>query len=176
MVRLLIQRRGDTWSIGGKQSQTLTSPVVGAGDGLSGSHNKYESDGSPGRGDYYRELFKCNTLIDIVTLYSNMSSISLDSCMRTTLIMSLPSLQRRCQQSSSRKIPRSVRSAEERRGPKLRFGRAHSTSQIYIRSVEEHEPLFLPSTLCRYRSGERSTYLHSSLDVEPLSPVPQRHS
>ncbi|KAL9067670.1 MAG: hypothetical protein Q9161_006752 [Pseudevernia consocians] len=44
---------GDTWSIGGKQPQTLTSPIVGAGDGLSGSHNKYESDASPTRGDYY---------------------------------------------------------------------------------------------------------------------------
>ncbi|KAL8786591.1 MAG: hypothetical protein Q9195_008148 [Heterodermia aff. obscurata] len=43
----------DTWSIGGKQPQTLTSPILGAGDGLSGSHNKYESDASPGRGDYY---------------------------------------------------------------------------------------------------------------------------
>ena len=46
---------GDTWSIGGKQPQTLTSPILGAGDGLSGSHNKYESDASPGRGDYHRK-------------------------------------------------------------------------------------------------------------------------
>ncbi|KAL8744573.1 MAG: hypothetical protein Q9190_003186 [Brigantiaea leucoxantha] len=44
---------GDTWSIGGKQPQTLTSPILGAGDGLSGSHNKYESDSSVTRGDYY---------------------------------------------------------------------------------------------------------------------------
>ncbi|KAL2046473.1 hypothetical protein ABVK25_011842 [Lepraria finkii] len=44
---------GDTWSIGGKQPQTLTSPILGAGDGLSGSHNKYESDSSVSRGDYY---------------------------------------------------------------------------------------------------------------------------
>ena len=64
MVRLLIQRRGDTWSIGGKQPQTVTSPILGAGDGLSGSHNKFESDASPGRGDYYRKLL---TLVDIVT-------------------------------------------------------------------------------------------------------------
>ena len=49
----------DTWSIGGKQPQTITSPILGAGDGLSGSHNKYESDASPARGDYYR---KCITL------------------------------------------------------------------------------------------------------------------
>lgn len=41
---------GDTWSIGGKQPQTLISPIIGPGDGLSGSHNKYESDASPGRG------------------------------------------------------------------------------------------------------------------------------
>ena len=62
---LTIMRRslyisGDTWSIGGKQPQTLTSPILGAGDGLSGSHNKYESDASPGRGDYYRELLALN--------------------------------------------------------------------------------------------------------------------
>ncbi|MCJ1467988.1 hypothetical protein MMC07_006614 [Pseudocyphellaria aurata] len=43
----------DTWSIGGKPPQNLLSLVVGTGDGLSGSHNKYESDASPGRGDYY---------------------------------------------------------------------------------------------------------------------------
>lgn len=43
----------DTWSIGGKQPQTLTSPILGAGDGLSGSHNKFESDASVTRGDYY---------------------------------------------------------------------------------------------------------------------------
>lgn len=30
--------------------QTLTSQILGAGDGLSGSHDKYESDASPGRG------------------------------------------------------------------------------------------------------------------------------
>lgn len=40
----------DTWSIGGKQPQTLTSPILGAGDGLSGSHNKFESDASVTRG------------------------------------------------------------------------------------------------------------------------------
>lgn len=46
----LMNCSGQSWSIGGKQKQTLSSPLVGAGDGLSGSHNKYESDASPGRG------------------------------------------------------------------------------------------------------------------------------
>lgn len=41
---------GQSWSIGRKPPQTLLSPLLGAGDGLSGSHNKYESDASPGRG------------------------------------------------------------------------------------------------------------------------------
>lgn len=39
-----------TWSIGGKQPQSVVSPIIGPADGLSGSHNKYESDASPGRG------------------------------------------------------------------------------------------------------------------------------
>lgn len=41
---------GQSWSIGRKPPQTLLSPLLGPGDGLSGSHNKYESDASPGRG------------------------------------------------------------------------------------------------------------------------------
>ncbi|KAL8666770.1 MAG: hypothetical protein Q9202_001308 [Teloschistes flavicans] len=54
--------KGQTWSIGGKPAQTLTSPVLGAGDGLSGSHNKYESDSSPARGDFYLENGDVSTL------------------------------------------------------------------------------------------------------------------
>ncbi|MCJ1467783.1 hypothetical protein MMC07_006408 [Pseudocyphellaria aurata] len=42
-----------TWSIGGKPKQLVNLPLVGPGDGLSGSHNKNEGDASPGRGDYY---------------------------------------------------------------------------------------------------------------------------
>ncbi|KAI9755788.1 MAG: hypothetical protein M4579_004151 [Chaenotheca gracillima] len=44
---------GQSWSIGKKPPQTLLSPLLGAGDGLSGSHNKYEGDASVARGDYY---------------------------------------------------------------------------------------------------------------------------
>ncbi|MCJ1235939.1 hypothetical protein MMC14_003914 [Varicellaria rhodocarpa] len=44
---------GETWSIGGPPPPNLITPVTGKADGLSGSHNKYESDASPGRGDYY---------------------------------------------------------------------------------------------------------------------------
>lgn len=59
-VCALINASGDTWSIGGKQPQTLTSPIIGPGDGLSGSHNKYESDASPGRGGKQKHiLFDC---------------------------------------------------------------------------------------------------------------------
>ena len=39
-----------TWSIGKAPPTVLGSPALGIGDGLSGSHNKYEGDASPGRG------------------------------------------------------------------------------------------------------------------------------
>lgn len=39
-----------TWSIGGAPQPVLGLPILGKGDGLSGSHNKYEGDASPGRG------------------------------------------------------------------------------------------------------------------------------
>ncbi|KAF7563561.1 heme-thiolate peroxidase [Stylonectria norvegica] len=42
-----------TWSIGGAPKPALGLDILGKGDGLSGSHNKYEGDASPGRGDYY---------------------------------------------------------------------------------------------------------------------------
>lgn len=42
-----------TWSIGKATLPVLGLPILGQGDGLSGSHNKYEGDASPGRGDYY---------------------------------------------------------------------------------------------------------------------------
>ncbi|KAI9791138.1 MAG: hypothetical protein M1833_001697 [Piccolia ochrophora] len=42
------------WSIGGPQPRGII-PIIGPADGLSGSHNKYEGDASPGRGDYYLE-------------------------------------------------------------------------------------------------------------------------
>lgn len=45
---------GTSWSIGGpsKHSNTLGG-LLGEPQGLSGSHNKYEADASPGRGDLY---------------------------------------------------------------------------------------------------------------------------
>lgn len=45
-----------SWSIGGPQPSSLLSPLaglLGQPTGLSGSHNKYESDASPTRGDQY---------------------------------------------------------------------------------------------------------------------------
>ncbi|KAJ9094060.1 hypothetical protein QFC21_006161 [Naganishia friedmannii] len=43
-----------TWSIGGEQSTLLgLTGLFSKPQGLSGSHNKYESDSSPTRGDYY---------------------------------------------------------------------------------------------------------------------------
>jgi hypothetical protein len=43
-----------TWSIGGEQSTLLgLTGLLGKPQGLSGSHNKYESDSSPTRGDSY---------------------------------------------------------------------------------------------------------------------------
>lgn len=38
------------WSIGGKANAIIDLPILGPADGLSGSHNKYEGDASPGRG------------------------------------------------------------------------------------------------------------------------------
>lgn len=45
---------GTSWSIGGpsKESHTIGG-LLGTPQGLSGSHNKYEADNSPGRGDLY---------------------------------------------------------------------------------------------------------------------------
>lgn len=42
-----------SWSIGGPPPLNLLSGLLGRPQGLSGSHNKYESDSSPGRGDAY---------------------------------------------------------------------------------------------------------------------------
>jgi hypothetical protein len=39
-----------TWSIGGPPPPLLGLPILGKGNGLSGSHNKYEADASAGRG------------------------------------------------------------------------------------------------------------------------------
>lgn len=42
------------WSIGGPTKNVPTLPLLGTPQGISGSHNKYESDASPGRGDLYQ--------------------------------------------------------------------------------------------------------------------------
>lgn len=45
---------GLSWSIGGPSSKTLNlGGLLGTPQGISGSHNKYESDASPTRGDLY---------------------------------------------------------------------------------------------------------------------------
>lgn len=42
------------WSIGGPDSRVQLLPgLLGQPQGLTGSHNKYEGDGSPTRGDLY---------------------------------------------------------------------------------------------------------------------------
>lgn len=43
---------GTAWSIGGTPPASLAGPL-GGGNGISGSHNKYESDASPCRPDLY---------------------------------------------------------------------------------------------------------------------------
>lgn len=45
-----------SWSIGGPPQSSLLSPVglLGQPQGISGSHNRYESDVSPTRGDLYQ--------------------------------------------------------------------------------------------------------------------------
>ena len=59
MSRLTFSR-GESWSIGGPQASLLGSPIVGKADGLSGSHNKYESDASPGRGGIFSVQISLN--------------------------------------------------------------------------------------------------------------------
>lgn len=54
-----IDGNGLVWSIGGPSKAAapvggLTGGLLGTPQGLSGSHNKYESDVSPGRGDLYQ--------------------------------------------------------------------------------------------------------------------------
>ncbi|KAF2767076.1 Cloroperoxidase [Teratosphaeria nubilosa] len=47
---------GTAWSIGGTPDASVADPLgapLGAGNGISGSHNKYESDASPTRPDLY---------------------------------------------------------------------------------------------------------------------------
>ncbi|KAI5195675.1 Cloroperoxidase [Aureobasidium subglaciale] len=44
---------GLSWSIGGTPGPGIGGPLSGLGNGLSGSHNKYESDASPTRPDLY---------------------------------------------------------------------------------------------------------------------------
>ncbi|QRV75559.1 peroxidase family 2 domain protein [Ceratobasidium sp. AG-Ba] len=43
----------DEFSIGGSPGGEVRPPFISLPQGLSGSHNKYETDASPGRGDYY---------------------------------------------------------------------------------------------------------------------------
>ncbi|KAG8796480.1 hypothetical protein FRC12_021113 [Ceratobasidium sp. 428] len=43
----------DEFSIGGSPGGDIMPPLIALPQGLSGSHNKYETDASPGRGDYY---------------------------------------------------------------------------------------------------------------------------
>lgn len=46
---------GLQWSIGGpNKALPGLPPLIGTPQGISGSHNKYEADVSPGRGDLYK--------------------------------------------------------------------------------------------------------------------------
>lgn len=51
-----------TWSIGGAPPPLPGLPIIGSGNGLSGSHNKYETDASPTRGGLFGLLpyYKAN--------------------------------------------------------------------------------------------------------------------
>ncbi|KAF2162620.1 hypothetical protein M409DRAFT_58040 [Zasmidium cellare ATCC 36951] len=50
----VIDGSGTAWSIGGTPPASLGG-LLGGGNGISGSHNKYESDASPTRPDLYQE-------------------------------------------------------------------------------------------------------------------------
>lgn len=63
---------GTSWSIGGTPGPGIGGPLARFGNGISGSHNKYDSDGSPTRGDLYQygdnfrlQLSQWNQLIDM---------------------------------------------------------------------------------------------------------------
>ena len=45
---------GTSWSIGGTPGAGIGGPLASQGNGISGSHNKYESDASPTRPDLYQ--------------------------------------------------------------------------------------------------------------------------
>ncbi|KAK4505134.1 hypothetical protein PRZ48_003097 [Zasmidium cellare] len=49
----VIDGDGLSWSIGGTPPAGVGGPLAGQGNGISGSHNKYESDASPCRPDLY---------------------------------------------------------------------------------------------------------------------------
>lgn len=53
---------GLSWSIHGTPGPGIGGPLSGLGNGISGSHNKYDSDGSPTRFDLYQSgnNFKLN--------------------------------------------------------------------------------------------------------------------
>lgn len=52
---------GLKWSIGGPDSRVGLSDLLGKPQGISGSHNKYEGDGSPTRCD----LYQCGNAVDL---------------------------------------------------------------------------------------------------------------
>lgn len=45
---------GTSWSIGGTPGPGIGGPLSRFGNGISGSHNKYDTDASPTRGDLYQ--------------------------------------------------------------------------------------------------------------------------
>ncbi|QRW04457.1 peroxidase family 2 domain protein [Ceratobasidium sp. AG-Ba] len=62
------------FSIGGAPSGAVLPPLLSTPQGLSGSHNKYEEDASPGRGDYYLHNGDASSL----ELHQNPSDYNLD--------------------------------------------------------------------------------------------------
>lgn len=74
---------GTAWSIGGTPTAAQAgSPLGPFGNGLSGSHNKYESDASPTRGDLYQVGDNSETRADQFNQLINMSPggfVTLDS-------------------------------------------------------------------------------------------------
>ena len=67
----LIDGNGYEWSIGGPTPNVPALPLISDPQGISGSHNKYESDASPTRGDLYE--------------YGNVSPISISSAYAQSL-------------------------------------------------------------------------------------------
>jgi hypothetical protein len=74
---------GLSWSIGGTPAPGTGGPLSGLGNGISGSHNKYEADASPTRPDLYQVGNDYKIQIDqfqqMIDFTQNSGEVTIDS-------------------------------------------------------------------------------------------------